>query len=268
MRVLLLEDDQILGEGLRDFLRAVGNVVEWATSVADAQLLAQEPCDVLLVDWQLPDGSGLDWLRRLRGKGVLTPALMLTSRDQLTDRIAGLDGGADDYLVKPCAPEELVARINAVRRRSVAQGATRQLFGALEVDITAGAAYVDGQRVNLTCNPNKGHYDKTVDAFFNTACVAYAGRGDIGNAPKDAVRGPGRSNFDLTLFRNFRLGSDQRTMTFRWEVYNAFNHTQFNSIDTTARFNPATGVQANPTFGQALGANPARQMQLSLRFKF
>ena len=75
-------------------------------------------------------------------------------------------------------------------------------------------------------------------------------------------------NFDLTLFRNFRLGSDQRTMTFRWEVYNAFNHTQFNSIDTTARFNPATGAQANTTFGQALGALPARQMQLSLRFKF
>lgn len=135
-------------------------------------------------------------------------------------------------------------------------------------DLLGGGGAADGQRVNLTCNPNKGHFDKTVDAFFNTACVAYAGRGDIGNAPKDAVRGPGRTNFDMTLFRNFRLGSETRLMTFRWEVYNIFNHTQFNSIDTTARFNPATGVQSNATFGQALGAYNARQMQLSLRFKF
>ena len=136
------------------------------------------------------------------------------------------------------------------------------------VDLLGGGGAADGQRVNLICNPNKGHFDKTVDAFFNTSCVTYAGRGDIGNAPKDAVRGPGRSNFDMTLFRNFKLGSEARMMTFRWEVYNIFNHTQFNSIDTTARFNPATGVQANPTFGQALGAWNARQMQLSLRFKF
>ena len=135
-------------------------------------------------------------------------------------------------------------------------------------DLLGGGGGADGQRVNLTCNPNQGHFDKTVDAFFNTACISFAGRGDIGNAPKDAVRGPGRSNFDMTLFRNFNLGSDQRTMTFRWEVYNIFNHTQFNSIDTVARFNPATGAQVNPTFGQALGALPARQMQLSLRFKF
>jgi hypothetical protein len=70
------------------------------------------------------------------------------------------------------------------------------------------------------------------------------------------------------LFRNFNLGSERRILTFRWEVYNTFNHTQFNAIDTTARFNPATGQQVNPTFGQALGAWPARQMQFSLRLKF
>jgi hypothetical protein len=136
------------------------------------------------------------------------------------------------------------------------------------VDLLGGGGGADGQRVNLTCNPNLGHYDKTVDQFFNTSCIAFAGKGDIGNSPKDAVRGPGRSNFDMTLFRNFRMGSEQRVLTFRWEVYNVFNHTQFNSIDTTARFNPATGLQANPTFGQALGAWSARQMQLSLRFRF
>jgi hypothetical protein len=125
----------------------------------------------------------------------------------------------------------------------------------------------DTQRVNLTCNPNLGHYDKSVDKFFNTSCISFAGKGDIGNAPKDVVRGPGRSNFDMTLFRNFNLGSEQRVLTFRAEAYNVFNHTQLNSIDTTAIFLP-TGQQINPTFGQGLGAWPARQMQFSLRLRF
>ena len=125
----------------------------------------------------------------------------------------------------------------------------------------------DGQRVNLTCNPNLGHYDKTVGAFFNTSCIKIAGKNDIGNAPKDVVRGPGRSNFDMTLFRNFNLGSEKRVLTFRAEAYNVFNHTQFNSIDTSLTVLPS-GINVNPTFGQALGAWPARQMQFSLRLRF
>jgi hypothetical protein len=135
-------------------------------------------------------------------------------------------------------------------------------------DLLGGGGGADGQRVNLRCNPNYSHYDKTADRFFDTSCIAFAGRGDIGNAPKDAVRGPGRSNIDMTLFRNFNLGSEQRVLTFRWEVYNIFNHTQFNAIDTNAIFNPATGQQTSLTFGQAIGAYPARQMQFSLRLRF
>jgi hypothetical protein len=104
--------------------------------------------------------------------------------------------------------------------------------------------------------------------MFNTSCIAFAGRGDIGNAPKDVVRSGGRSNFDTALFRNFVLGNEQRVLTFRWELYNVFNHTQFNSIDTTAIFNATTGQQTSPTFGQALGAWPARQMQFSMRLRF
>jgi hypothetical protein len=138
------------------------------------------------------------------------------------------------------------------------------LLGGGAANAIAGA---DFQRVNLSCNPNVGHYDKTSAAFFNSSCVQFAGKGDIGNAPRDAVRGPGRSNFDLTLFRNFNF-SEQKVLTFRAEAYNAFNHTQYNSIDATARFDPTTGSQTSATFGQPLGAWPARQMQLSLRFKF
>ena len=142
------------------------------------------------------------------------------------------------------------------------------VLSATGADLLGGGGGADGQRVNLTCNPNLPRSEKTVNRMFDTSCIAFAGRGDIGNAPKDAVRGPGRTNFDMALFRNFNLGNDQRVLTFRWELYNIFNHTQFNSIDTTAIFNASTGQQTNPTFGQALGAWPARQMQFSLRVRF
>ena len=150
MRLLLLEDDLVLGEGLRDYLRVNGDVVDWFTCIAHAQIAVGEPYDALLVDWQLPDGSGLEWVCRLRERGVTTPVLVLTARDLLSDRIKGLDSGADDYLVKPFDPEELVARIRAVRRRGTAGGVLRRRFGSLEVDTTARAVYSNGARVELT----------------------------------------------------------------------------------------------------------------------
>jgi two-component system OmpR family response regulator len=151
MRLLLIEDDPLLGEGLRDFLRADGHRVDWCECLAATEALRGEPYDALLVDWQLPDGSGLDWLRARRTHGDATPALMLTARDRLGDRITGLDSGADDYLVKPFAPEELSARLRAVSRRSGAGAAqSRSRFGEVEVDLTARAAYTQGERADLT----------------------------------------------------------------------------------------------------------------------
>ncbi|KQW45473.1 MULTISPECIES: response regulator transcription factor [unclassified Roseateles] len=150
MRLLLIEDDDILGEALRDFLRADGHGVDWCRRLADAQVLRGESYDALLVDWQLPDGSGLDWLQQRRQRGDRTPALMLTARDLLSDRIKGLDQGADDYLVKPFAPEELVARLRAVVRRSAGSAASRCRFGEVEVDIAARAAWSRGAAAELT----------------------------------------------------------------------------------------------------------------------
>jgi two-component system OmpR family response regulator len=151
MRLLLIEDDPTLGEGLRDFLRADGHRVDWCARLADTEALRGEPYDAWLVDWQLPDGSGLDWVATRRGRGDKTPALMLTARDRLADRVRGLDAGLDDYLVKPFAPEELAARLRAVSRRSGAGAAqSRAAFGAVEVDLAARAAFVDGQRADLT----------------------------------------------------------------------------------------------------------------------
>jgi len=150
MRLLLLEDDPILGEGLRDFLRVEGHGVEWFQRLGDAMLMAGEPYDALLVDWQLPDGSGIDWVRTLRRRGLSTPILMLTARDRLGDRINGLDAGADDYLVKPFEPEEMAARLRAVCRRSAGSASDMRRIGAVEIELSGRTARLEGRRVELT----------------------------------------------------------------------------------------------------------------------
>lgn len=149
MRLLLVEDDPILGGGLRDFLVSDGYAIDWCVTLAQARILITEPYDALLVDWNLPDGSGVEWLKSLRGKGLAIPALVLTARDLLSDRIEGLDSGADDFLVKPFAPEELSARLRAISRRLFG-GAQRKAFGPVEVDLNAKAVWLDGQPVELT----------------------------------------------------------------------------------------------------------------------
>lgn len=150
MRLLLIEDDNLLGEGLADYLRSEGHQVDWFTALAPLRALMGEPYDAWLVDWNLPDGSGLQWLAAQRAHGQTTPAIMLTARDRLADRINGLDGGADDYLIKPFAPEELSARVRVLARRQTGgAGALRQL-GAVTVDLTARAVTVSGARVVLT----------------------------------------------------------------------------------------------------------------------
>ena len=150
MRLLLLEDDPLLGDGLSAYLRAEGHVVDWCRSLAQASALHGEPFDALLVDWQLPDGSGLDWLRARRRAGDGTPALMLTARDRVAERVQALDGGADDYLVKPFAPEELAARLRARGRRLGAEGAAPHRLGEVEIDLGARSVRLAGRRIELT----------------------------------------------------------------------------------------------------------------------
>jgi two-component system OmpR family response regulator/two-component system response regulator QseB len=118
MRFLLVEDDRMIGDSLRAALRHQGHAVDW---VRDAQAadstLASERFDLALLDLGLPRGSGLDVLRTMRARGDGTPVIVLTARDGPGDRVAGLDAGADDYLVKPFEFDELGARIRAVLRR-------------------------------------------------------------------------------------------------------------------------------------------------------
>ncbi len=132
------------------------------------------------------------------------------------------------------------------------------------VDLSGGG---DGTRVIVTGTAPKGYGDRTFSQWFNTNVFARPAKGDPGNAPKDVFRNPGTANWDVTVFKNFPLKSEQRTFQFRWELYNAFNHTQFAGVDNTARFDPA-GNQVNPTFGQVTSTRSPRIMQGSLRFRF
>lgn len=149
MRLLLIEDDLLLGDGLAGLLRAEGHVVDWCTRLSQTLALVTEPYDAWLIDWQLPDGSGVDWLRERRSQGFKTPTLVLTARDRLSDRIEGLDSGADDYLIKPFAPEELLARLRAQTRRA-ADLHREWIHDTTCIDLDAKSATVAGQSVELT----------------------------------------------------------------------------------------------------------------------
>ena len=130
MRILVVEDDPMLLDGLTVGLGLAGFTIDPVSSCADASAaIAAQRYDAIVLDLMLPDGSGLDVLASLRGKKDLTPVLLLTARDQVLDRIAGLDAGADDYVGKPFDLDELVARLRAVMERPSATVSKDALYG-------------------------------------------------------------------------------------------------------------------------------------------
>ena len=151
MRILLIEDDRVLGEAVRDQLAADGQSVDWVDRLdAAGAALATTPFDLMLLDLMLPDGRGLPFLRGLRGRGDATPVIILTALDQLSDRIEGLNAGADDYLVKPFDLAELSARIGSVARRYSGNPNPFVTHGPLEVDLAARVLMREGQPLTLT----------------------------------------------------------------------------------------------------------------------
>lgn len=137
MRLLLAEDDSMIGQSIRDGLQLDGFVVDWVQDGEQAkQALTQVSTEyaLLLLDLGLPRLAGLELLTLLRKSGNTIPVLILTARDALSDRVAGLNSGADDYLVKPFALEELVARIHALIRRSAGRGSSDIEYGALRIN--------------------------------------------------------------------------------------------------------------------------------------
>ncbi|MBK9089481.1 MAG: response regulator transcription factor [Holophagales bacterium] len=155
-RILMIEDDARLASMVSEDLGRNGFDVSVARMASEGLArLAREPFDLVLLDLMLPDADGLDVCRRLRASGGAVPVIMLTAKGDPTDRVVGLELGADDYLAKPFDPRELLARIRAVLRRpsSVAGAEFRVLrFGRLEVDADARVARVDGIERPMTAH--------------------------------------------------------------------------------------------------------------------
>ena len=151
MRVLLVEDDReqarILAEGLREHGIEVDRAANYSDGLERARRAAH---DVMVLDVMLPGGSGFDLCARVRTAGVATPVLMLTARDAVDDRVAGLDAGADDYLPKPYAFRELLARVRALARRRPSLMPRQVRVADLEVDLSSRAVRRGGRAVELT----------------------------------------------------------------------------------------------------------------------
>ena len=152
MRVLVVEDDpeisRFIVRGLTEERHLVDLVADGASAI---DMVAAEEYDAVVLDLMLPGLDGFEVCRRMRAQGADTPVIIVTARDGLADRVAGLDGGADDYLVKPFAFEELLARLRALGRR----GRTRQMthlleYGPVAVDPVAHTVAVNGQPIGLT----------------------------------------------------------------------------------------------------------------------
>ena len=151
MRMLLVEDDAMIGEAVRAGLRQDGFTVDWVREAeAGDTAIKAEAYALLLLDLGLPRRSGLDWLRELRRRGNRIPVLILTARDAVADRVAGLDSGADDYLVKPFDLDELSARVRALLRRDAGRAEPLLRHGELTLDPATHEATYRGEQINLS----------------------------------------------------------------------------------------------------------------------
>jgi len=150
VRILLVEDDPMIGNSVQRGLRSESHAVDWVRDGVAAELaLADTEYALVLLDLGLPRRDGIDVLTRLRRQGDTTPVLVLTARDAVSDRIRGLDAGADDYLVKPFDLDELSARIRALTRRAHGQVTPVWRRGTLELDPAARTVQLEGQAINL-----------------------------------------------------------------------------------------------------------------------
>lgn len=151
MRILLVEDDELLGDGLQAGLRHAGYNVDWLRDgVAARNALASEEFAAVVLDLGLPRLDGVSVLRELRAAGNAVPVLILTARDAISDKVEGLDAGADDYLVKPVDLDELAARLRALVRRASGQPMPRMTVADVELDPAARRVWRAGVEVDCS----------------------------------------------------------------------------------------------------------------------
>jgi two-component system response regulator QseB/two-component system response regulator BasR len=151
MHILLIEDDLDLGRALQSALKVEGLTSEWLRRAVDAPATVDATTvDCVLLDLTLPDGSGFDLLTRWRGQGEQVPIIVITARSAVEDRLEGLDGGADDFVIKPFATAELLSRIRAVLRRSARQASERWVVGELVIEPRRHCAQRDGEPLDLS----------------------------------------------------------------------------------------------------------------------
>ncbi len=151
MRVLVVEDDEVLMNGLQVGLAMNGYTVDAVGTCAEAEVaLLANAFDAVVLDLMLPDGSGLDLLTRMRKRDMTHPVLLLTARDTVSDRVAGLDAGADDYLGKPFDLDEAAARLRALIRRAVGRAAPALIWGDVVMDLSRLEITKSGEPVRLS----------------------------------------------------------------------------------------------------------------------
>jgi two-component system OmpR family response regulator len=196
MRVLLVEDTPALAELTMAALQSSGFVVDHAATLdeAFANVHAQAP-DVIVLDLGLPDGDGRGLIQKLRRNGMRTPILVVTARGGLNDRIDGLDGGADDYVVKPVAPAEIAARCRALLRRPDMLLSSRLVVGALALDTVARTVRVGTEAVPL------GRRDVAVLEVLMRRAGAVATRALIEDAVYALEEAPGPNALEAALSR-------------------------------------------------------------------
>lgn len=150
-KLLVVEDDPVIGKSLKQGLFEAGHDCEWVKSGDEGLSHAQsQQFDAILLDIMLPGRSGLDVLRQLRSKGVLTPTILLTALGSVEERVEGLQAGADDYVVKPFAIAELLARIDAVCRRAITRPSPTLQAGPLKLDLTNRRVTAGEREVDLS----------------------------------------------------------------------------------------------------------------------
>jgi two-component system OmpR family response regulator/two-component system copper resistance phosphate regulon response regulator CusR len=151
MEVLIVEDDEVLGKALRRGLEEAGHRCAWVKNGQKALGIATaQKCDAVVLDLMLPDRQGLEVLREIRGQGIRTPVIIVTALGSVEERVAGLNAGADDYLIKPFSFPELLARLNAVSRRAINLTSQQLKVGPLSLDLSTRRVARDGKEIDLT----------------------------------------------------------------------------------------------------------------------